>query len=429
MKTNSVKKVLMTASVPSMIGQFNMDNIHILKEMGYEVHVACNFQDRSVWTGEKTAQFQKKMYENGVACRQVEFSRSPFALARHIRAYRCLCDGMKKEGYAFVHCHTPIAGAITRLAAARTGQKVLYTAHGFHFYRHGPMFHWLTYYPAERFLSRLTDILVTMNREDFRIARTRMHAGDTEYIPGVGVDTRRFQPWGLQKEWKAEQAEESEKIEKGAVWEGQRESMREEKRRQLGLAKEDIVLLSVGELSRRKNHRLVLEALARIQGTHIRYVICGIGEQETFLKKEAERLGLSERVVFAGYRTDVADFYHMADLFVFPSLQEGLPMALMEAMASGLPCLASDIRGNRDLLEAMADTCLFSLDGTDDFLEKMEALIGNPLLLERVRKKNWSEIQKFDRKRVNRQMRMIYERMGEEKQKKAVGREWTVGRS
>ncbi len=388
------KKVLMTASVPSMIGQFNMDNLRLLKEMGYQVHVACNFQDRSVWSEKRIAQFQKTMYENGIQCKQIEFSRSPFSFSRHIRSYQKLCADMQKEKYTFVHCHTPVAAAITRLAAVKTGTRVLYTAHGFHFYRHAPWWNWILYYPLERVLSYRTDILLTMNREDLRLARRYLCAKETDYIPGIGIDTEKFL------------------LSKGVMHsKKEQEHFREEKRKQLGLRKEDIVLLSVGELSKRKNHRMVLEALSRIQGTQIRYVICGRGDREQALKNEAAHRGLSEKVIFAGYRSDVEEFYQMADLFVFPSIQEGLPVALMEAMASGIPCLASDIRGNTDLLASMADTCLFPLDKPKIFLEKMEALIGNPQLRERVQKKNLEEIKKFDRKRVNRQMKFIYEQM------------------
>lgn len=388
------KKVLMTASVPSMIGQFNMDNLHLLKEMGYQVHVACNFQDRSVWSEKRIAQFQKTMYENGIQCKQIEFSRSPFSFSRHIRSYQKLCADMRKEKYTFVHCHTPVAAAITRLVAVKTGTRVLYTAHGFHFYRHAPWWNWILYYPLERVLSYRTDILLTMNREDLRLARRYLCAKETDYIPGIGIDTEKFL------------------LSKGVMHsKKEQERFREEKRKQLGLRKEDIVLLSVGELSKRKNHRMVLEALSQIQGTQIRYVICGRGDKEQALKNEAAHRGLSEKVIFAGYRSDVEEFYQMADLFVFPSIQEGLPVALMEAMASGIPCLASDIRGNTDLLASMADTCLFPLDKPKIFLEKMEALIGNPQLRERVQKKNLEEIKKFDRKRVNRQMKFIYEQM------------------
>lgn len=397
------KKVLMTASVPSMIGQFNMENIRILKELGYEVHVACNFSDRSVWTGETTAQFQKQMYEHKVACQQVAFSRSPLTLRQHIRSYQSLCRSIKREHYAFVHCHTPIAGAITRLACDRTNTKVVYTAHGFHFYRHAPLWNWLTYYPAEKWLSRVTDVLVTMNQEDYGRARRQLRAKKTVYIPGVGIDTGRFQSMGAGKQPHSIHPPDEKKQETALY----------EKRKQLGISKEDFVLLSVGELSRRKNHRLVLETLSRIKGTQIRYVICGIGKEEQALRREAAKRGLDGRVIFAGYRTDVKEFYGMADLFVFPSLQEGLPVALMEAMAMGLPCLASDIRGNRDLLEHEKDTCLFSLDHPEMFRKKLEALMGNPLLRERVSRQNREEIRRFDKKRVNRRMRQIYEGMGE----------------
>ena len=392
-----MKKVLMTASVPSMIGQFNMDNIRILKELGYQVHVACCFRDTSVWTEERTAAFLRELYENGVACLPVDFSRHPLDISRHIRAFRQLCAYMKQETYAFVHCHTPLAGAVTRLAAWRGKIRVMYTAHGFHFYRGASLAGWLLYYPAEKLLSHLTEVLITVNREDYRRAREKLHAKKTAYIPGVGIDVE-----SLEKR--------DERSGQNLGW----EKRRREKRRELGLSHEDFVLLSVGELSKRKNHSAVIRALARVGHCRWKYVICGIGDQESRLRQMARRLHVEKQVMFAGYRTDVEDFYGMADLFVFPSLQEGMPVALLEAMASGLACLASDIRGNRDLLGREEEACLYTLGDQDMLERKLQIFFRNSGLRGRIALENQKRIWEFDKSRVDERMRKLYETMGRE---------------
>ena len=166
-------RVLMVASVPSMIGQFNMDNIQILLGMGYKVDVACDFSDMSVWPKAKVMSLKKQMEESGVLCLQVDFSRSPLSIKRHLNAYKKIVRLLKENDYEFIHTHTPIASAIARLAAKKTHTKVIYTAHGFHFYHGAPLKNWVLFYPIEKHLSRYTDILITINKEDYNRAKEK----------------------------------------------------------------------------------------------------------------------------------------------------------------------------------------------------------------------------------------------------------------
>ena len=319
-----MKKVLMVACVPSMIGQFNMANIELLQKLGCQVGVACDFKDRTVWNKEKVCKFLNQLKEKGISFYQIDFTRSVWKVSRHFRAYRQLKNLIQKESYEMIHCHTPVAAAIARTAAHQTGKKVIYTAHGFHFFQGAPLKNWMLYYPVEKFLSRWTDCLITINKEDYKRAKKKFYAKRTEYVPGVGVDLRKIAETKIDKK---------------------------KKREELGISEDTFFILSVGELSKRKNHKLILQALCNLKDKNICYVICGQGSLENKLKEFVLNYGLEKKVQFLGYRSDVLELYKSADLFVFPSLQEGLPVALMEAMASGVPCVASDIRGNRDLLE------------------------------------------------------------------------------
>ena len=112
-----------------------------------------------------------------------------------------------------------------------------------------------------------------------------------------------------------------------------------------------MVILSVGEVNKNKNHKVGIEALAKLHDKHAWYVVCGRGPLVEEHIALAQSLGVDHRVVFTGYRTDVADFYHTADIFLFPSFREGLPVAVMEALASGLPVVATKIRGSSNLVE------------------------------------------------------------------------------
>lgn len=313
------KRVLMVATVPSMIGQFNMNNIRILQEMGYEVDVAGDFTDVSVWPVERIQMFKDQLKEMGIEAIQLDFSRNPLKVGRHIESYRETVKLIKDRNYAFIHTHTPIASAIVRQAAHKTETKVIYTAHGFHFFDGAPLKNWLIFYPIEKHFSRYTDVLITINKEDYRRASGKFKAKKTVYIPGVGVDTERYRP----------QADTNDK------------------RAEIGVSSECKLMISVGELSTRKNHKIIVEALQEMPDDYW-YVIVGKGE----LEDELISLDHTGRLRLLGFRTDIVELLHAADLFVFPSLQEGLPVALMEAMAAGLPCIVSKIRGNVDLIDS-----------------------------------------------------------------------------
>ncbi len=328
-----MKKVLFVATVvKTHIMEFHVPYLRMLKEMGWETAVAA-----------------RNDYENPEDCvipycdvfYNIPFERSPLHTSNR-KAYKELKNVIEDGEYDLIHCHTPVGAMLARLAARRSrkrGTKVIYTAHGFHFFQGAPLKNWLLYYPAERFLARYTDVLVTINREDFERAK-RFRTGKTVYIPGVGIDTRRF----------------SVSEERGR-----------EKRKELGIKKEEFVLLSVGELNENKNHMLILQALKHLkeQGVleGIRYLLCGSGGSEAQLKDMVMRSGLSECVTFLGYRSDIPEICGAGDLFLFMSLREGLPVALMEAMAGGLPVVCSDIRGNRDLVE----------NGVNGFFAEMNA--------------------------------------------------------
>lgn len=320
-----MKKVLFVATlVKNHIAEFHLPYLKLFKELGWETAVAA-----------------KNDYENPADCVipycdvffDVPFERSPLK-KKNLEAYRqvkrIICEG----SYDIIHCHTPVGATTARLAARearKKGTKVIYTAHGFHFYKGAPLVNWLLYYPVERLLAPLTDVLITINREDFDRAQRRLRAKKTVYIPGVGIDTARFQGNG----------------EKAAAL-----------RRELGIPENAEVLLSVGDLNKNKNHRAVLKALAGMEEQNLYYVVCGRGLLKESLEAFARKKGLSDRVRFMGYRSDVAVFYAMADVFVFPSFREGLSVSVMEAMASGKPIICSRIRGNTDMVE----------DGVNGFL-------------------------------------------------------------
>ncbi len=359
----------MVATVPSMIGQFNMNNIQILQELDYIVDVAADFSDTSIWPAERVQIFKDQIEKMGIECIQLNFSRSPFKLKRHFDSYKETMKLLRKRNYHFIHTHTPIASAVVRLAAHKTKTKVIYTAHGFHFYSGAPLKNWLIFYPIEKYLSMFTDILITINKEDYLRAKEKFHAKKVVYIPGVGVDIERFKPV---------------------------KNCRKKIREELGLRDDQIMLLSVGELNENKNHEAVIKA---IKGMKITYVIVGKGDLKERLYSVANEYNVDLRLM--GFRNDVADFYDAADVYVLPSIREDLNVSLMEAMASRLPVACGNIRGNTDLI----DDCLFSPLNIEEIKEAIKKAIDSR---EKLGERNLKTIQSFNLQTVEKSVYEIY---------------------
>lgn len=311
-------KILYVTTISLTMNSFFKPHIHMLVNEGHQVDIACNYNDLAL----------DDLYtELGCNMFQIDFSRSPLSFD-NIRGYRQLKKVVEKGKYDIVHCHTPNASVITRLVCQKFRKinelKVFYTVHGFHFYKRAPKLNWMVYYPVELFCSCFTDKLITINQEDYALAKKRFKAKEIHYVPGVGIDFSKFENVQIN---------------------------RNVKREEIRVPQEAILLLSVGELNDNKNHQIIIKALAELKDENIHYGIAGIGEKQEFLLDLAKELGVHEQVHLLGYRNDIEEIYAISDIFCFPSFREGLPASLMEAMASSLPVLCSDIRGNNDLID------------------------------------------------------------------------------
>ena len=329
-----MKKVLFVASVIGHLNAFHVPCIQHFKEKGYQVEAAAKLLDDI-----KVCEVQHN----------IDFERQPFRI-KNIAAYKKLKKIIEDGKYDMVHCHTPVAAILTRLAARRVrnkGTRVIYTAHGFHFFKGAPLKNWLVYFTAEWLCSFLTETLITINKEDFEFAKKHLHAKKIRYITGIGVDTSRFLV----------------------------PTDREAKRKELGFDDGQIVVLSIGELSVRKNHRVIIEALAKINDKNVHYVIAGRGSKKEELEALAKELGVQDNVHLLGFRKDVVDLCRAADVFCLPSLQEGLGMVTLEAMAGGLPCVASNVRGPIEIIEHGKNGFLCDCRSSDDFAKHIKSLI------------------------------------------------------
>lgn len=363
-------KILYVSTISNTINAFLIPHIKFLIKEGHNVDIACNVQrELPPWL----AEWRCRIFN-------IEFSRSPLSWS-NISAYRKLRSLICNEKYDLVHTHTPIASVWTRLACRDLRDvKVIYTAHGFHFYKGAPLKNWLVYYPIERYLSRYTDVLITINQEDYFRARG-FHAKKVEYVPGVGISLNNYSPKDVD---------------------------RIHKRKELGIPKDTFVLLSVGELNKNKNHEVIIRALKLLNNPHVYYLICGEGQLKNYLQELAKTLGVAEQVKLLGYRDDVLEICQASDVFIHPSFREGLPVAVMEAMWSELPVICSNIRGNSDLIKNGKGGYLVPPFDMCAFADKIEMLRANPAIRESMGRFNGKAIVEFGFEHVKHELKRIY---------------------
>ena len=312
-------KILYTATVLSHICQFHLPYLRELQAQGCEIHVAA--RDNLSEKNGLRLQYVDRFI-------QIPFQRSPKS-PENIKAYRQLRSLISQEGYDLIVCNTPVGGIVTRLAARaarHSGTRVVYIAHGFHFYQGAPLKNWLVFYPIERIMSRLTDLIVTITQEDFSLAQEKFHC-PAAHIHGIGVSNQRYHP----------------------ATEETRRTLREAE----CLAPNDFVILCTGELNRNKDQETLLRAAALLKGQipNLKILLAGNGPLENQLKSLSKALELDSTVRFLGYRTDLERVVPMVDAVVSCSRREGLPLNVVEAMLCGQPVIAAENRGTRELIQ------------------------------------------------------------------------------
>lgn len=361
--------ILYVTTVSSTINGFLIPHINFLIDKGHRVDVACNI-DHPI---------KKELLNSRVKVMQFPFQRNPLN-RDNILAYKQLRNIV--GNYDIVHTHTPVASTIVRLACRNESDiKVIYTAHGFHFYKGAPLKNWLVYYPIEKWLSRYTDTLITINKEDYDRAQRKFHAKKNVYIPGVGMNLDKFNNIEYDKKLK---------------------------RIELGIPEKAFVLLSVGELNKNKNHTTILNAVAKLENPNIHYIICGQGPLHDALVEKSSKLGLTERVHVLGYRSDIAEICTASDVFLFPSLREGLGMAALEGMAMGLPIITSNIHGIVDYSIDGVTGYTCNPDDVECFSRAIERLIKDTNLLKKMSMYNIEAVRKYDINNILPQLKEIY---------------------
>ena len=315
----------------------------------------------------------------------IPFERSPFN-TKNIGAYKQLKKIMKDEKYDIVHCHTPVGGILARLAGRKfrkDGLRMIYTAHGFHFYEGAPKKNWIIYYPIEKFMSRYTDDLITITEEDYKLAKDKNFKGNIHHVHGVGVNTDKFV------------------------------KLSEEDRQKLRLDKgytDEFIILCTGELNKNKNQATLIKAMKDVVKKHseAKLLLAGNGPEHDNLAKLIENLNLGNNVELLGYRTDIQDYVNICDLVVSASHREGLPLNIMEAMICGKPVIASDNRGHRELIKDNENGILVDLKTEYNFVDNIDLLINNIDIINKFSNKNLYRIEEYKTQNVKKELIKIY---------------------
>lgn len=369
-------KVLVTAHLGRHFKIFGHYDYKVLLSLGHEVHIAANFHD-------EIDQFE----DHNVIKHQVDFSRNPFSFG-NLKAMNQLEKIINKNQYEIIHTQSPSGGAVTRLAARRTrknGTKVLYTPHGFHFFKGAPVKNWLIYYNIEKLLGYLTDTIITINDEDYELARKRLLIKDVRQIHGVGIDLNKFKPQTYEKKVQL--------------------------RKQYGYSEDDFILVYAGELSYRKNQELVIRSLCNLKDKipNIKLLIAGTGDFLGSYKELVEVLKLNNNVHFLGYRNDVVNLMLLSDIAVSASRQEGLPVNVMEAMATGLPLVVTNCRGNRDLVSDNENGFIVDQDNPQSFSSAIEKIYNSKELKSNFSIKSLNSVKEYSLDKVKKEMIDIYQ--------------------
>lgn len=364
------KKVLIIATIGGFLPVTEIHNVKLLLESGYEVHYAANLQNRIYEFKEQ------ELLDLGIVLHQVDFSKDPFRFIQLGKCIRKVCKIIESEQISLVHCHTPVGGVAGRIAShlARTSNPyVIYTAHGFHFYKGAPALNWILYYPVEYLLSVWTDCMVTINREDYAFAK-KMLCKKCVQIPGVGIDLKRFYP----------------------------KKSRENKKFQI---------ISVGELNENKNHSTVIKAIKMLKDNDIVYEIYGNGPEEKKLEHLIYSCNLESQVFLKGFVMDIENPLRKSDCCVFPSFREGLGLAALEAMACGVPLIAADNRGTREFAQHGINCLICEPGNAEQFAMAIYQIKENPVLAEKLTEHAYETVQNFSVEKSTEIMRKVYERI------------------
>lgn len=369
-----MKKVLFVATITKHITTFHLPYLKMFKEHGYEVHVATD-DDASIPYCD--------------VHHKISIRRNPFKID-NLKAIKQLKRIINEEKFDIVHCHTPMGSVVARLAAKKArknGTRVIYTAHGYHFYKGAPLINWLLYYPVEKWLAKYTDTQITITQEDYDLAKKKFKIKDLHLVHGVGLDEEKFNI--------VISDEEKEKL-----------------RQELKIANRSLICTYVAELNKNKNQQLLIKAIKKLKydNNNVTLLLVGKGKYEQRILKLIKKLNLEDDVKLLGYRSDIVKILSITDIYLASSLREGLPVNVMEAMYMGLPIIAVDNRGHRELVQHNENGFIVEQNSAmeNNMSSYLSLLVNDKKLREKFGKNSKEKVKEYTLKNVIENMKKIY---------------------
>lgn len=367
-------KILYITTVSRTINAFLIPHIKMLINNGNEVDVACNID----------LPISDELKECLVKVNRIDFSRNPLSIS-NINAYKQIKKLIEINKYDMIHVHTPIASFITRMASRNIDLKKVYTAHGFHFYNGSSIINWGIYYPLEKIAAKWTDAIITINNEDYLLAKQKFnHENSKIYkINGIGVDLSKYSN-------KANDLNSFKEV--------------------LGLKEDDFIITVIAELIKRKNHKQIIDTIKVLKDKYpnIKLLLVGDGELSEQLREYINKNGLENNISMLGFRKDVDEIISISDVVGLFSFQEGLPRNLMEAMSIGKPIICTNIRGNNDLVKNDVNGILVNINDIKGTKEAVLKLYNNRELSNKFSENGKKEVKKYDIENVLKSMNDIY---------------------
>ena len=367
-----MKKVLYITTISRTINAFLIPHIEKLIDEGYEVDCACNI-DKEV---------DESLIQKGVKVYDIPFSRNPLN-PKNLKAYSILSKIVKENRYDIVHVHTPVASVYGRLLKLKfKNLKTIYTVHGFHFFKGAPKLNWMIYYPIEKIMAKFTDVIITINEEDYNRAKT-FNIKETYKIDGVGIDLNQYNK---------------------DLYD------RDKERERLNLEKGDFVILMIAEVNKNKNHIQIINAVEKLikQGQKVKLLCAGDGVLFDEVSKLVKDRGLDQNIKMLGFRTDINELIAACDIGVLMSYREGLPRNIMELMAYGKPVVGTNIRGIRDLISYGENGFLVDVGDVDGTVSAIDNMIEDKDLVVKMQKKSFDLIQKYSVENIMDEMKDVY---------------------
>jgi len=362
-------KILILCSTDNMIWQFLLPHIQDLKNYGAQIECICT--KTGFWFDELKDKYHLTMID-------LPMTRSPLSF-KNLKAYFKLKKLQKQNGYDIIYCQQAVGGMLGRLVGKKFNLPVIYTAHGYFFFKGNSKVKNFVFKTAEKILSKWTNVLITINDEDY-LSSKKFYCKNLYKVSGIGLDVDKYNNQDFNKT---------------------------EFKKSLGLSEQDKVILSVAEFIKRKNHKTMLKTFAKLDRNDVKFVLCGSGKLQNKMKKLASKLKIEDKVIFLGYRKDVDKIMQVSNLFYHQSFHEGLTVSIMEAMYYGLPVVASNVRGNADLVMPQGGI-LTDANDMNLQIKAINKILNNEKLSESMAKFNKNEVNKYLLSNVKQQFKEIY---------------------